>query len=43
MKRSRDQVEQGDILGYFDRVVPRQYNHRGAELNPLRSSGHIRQ
>src|SRR6266702_7120122 len=36
---ARDQIEQGDFFCYFDRVVPRQYDHRRAELHALGTAG----
>src|SRR5690606_254793 len=34
-------VEQRDLLGYAHRIMPRQHDHRRAELHPLRPPGEI--
>ena len=36
-------IEQRDLLGDPDRIVPRQHDHRGAQRDPLRPSGEIGQ
>ena len=40
---ARQDVEQGDLLGDADRVVPRQHDHRGAEGDALRPAREVAQ
>src|SRR6266436_9405670 len=38
-----EDVEEGDLLGDADRIVPRQYDDRGPERYPLGAAGEIGQ